>query len=150
MANQAIAEMLELFGQEQACYTSLLDLSRRQKAVIESGDTTALIRLLGQKQQVLGNVTRIEGELGVYKQDWPAFRETLDDNDRQVLDLALATVGELLAELIELEKDSELLLTRRREKSLDDLVNSSRRAAVRNSYLRRGESYSCFPDVASD
>jgi hypothetical protein len=134
VASSVIAELLELLGQEQACYTSLLDLSRRQRSVIEEHDVDRLLVLLGQKQQILTRVAGIEEQLRPYKERWKSLHESLDADDRQVLDLALSTVGELLSELIELEKASEQLLKGHRDRTLDELAATTHGTTVHQTY----------------
>ena len=134
MTDTDLKEVLEYFGQEQACYTALLDLSRRQKGVIETGTVDELLRILGQKQQLLAQVSDIENRLRQYKKNWQEIRTRLDQNDRAVLDLALSTVEELLAELIELEKQSEQLLTRRRDDTKQGLVEAAQGKTVHHAY----------------
>jgi hypothetical protein len=108
--NQELDELLEIFGQEQACYTSLLDLSRKQAMAIRTAALDELVDVLGQKQHVLSRLSQIETCLRPYKQNWADVQKSLDEAGRQVLDLALATVEELLSELIAREKESEQLM----------------------------------------
>lgn len=79
-------------------------------------------------------VGRIEEDLRPYKRSWRTLRASLDESSRQVLDLALATVEELLAELIALEKESERLLVARRDASKRELTEAIRGAAVHQAY----------------
>ena len=134
MTNQELHDLLEYFGQEHACYTSLLDLSRRQRGLIEDGDIDRLMEVLGQKQRILTTVEGIEERLSPYKQEWTSLREGLDEDDRQVLDLALSTVEELLAELIDLEKKSEQLLADCRDETQRQLSEAVRGNAVHRAY----------------
>lgn len=129
-----VRELLELFGQEQACYTALTDLSRRQKDVIESGEIDILLEILAQKQDVLERVGAIERQLSPYKGQWPLLRTQFDENDRQVLDMALATVEELLAALIAMERESEQLLGQKRDQSRRDFQKTERGAAAHQVY----------------
>lgn len=151
MTNQDLRDLLELFGREQACYTSLLDLSRRQKGVIEHGAVDDLLQILGQKQKVLSRVGEIENQLLPYKRNWTAVRSGLDENDRQVLDLALSTVEELLAELIALEKESEALLVKRRDLVEIELHDAVKGGAVHQAYQgKSGDAPSRILDVRGD
>lgn len=151
MTNQDLRDLLELFGREQACYTSLLDLSRRQKEVIEHGEVDDLLQILGQKQKVLARVGEIENQLLPYKRNWPAVRAGLDGNDRQVLDLALSTVEELLAELIALERHSEDLLVKRRDLVEVELHEAAKGGAVQQVYQGKiGDTPSRILDVRGD
>lgn len=106
----SLQELLEYLGQEQACYTALLDLSGRQRQALEIGSFDELLDIQSAKQELLGRVRAIESQIAPFKRQWASLRASLDDDDRQVLGLALATVEELLCELIALEKRSEALL----------------------------------------
>lgn len=103
-------ELLELFGREQACYTRLLDLSRRQKHCIADGRFDELSAIFRQKQVTLRRLQMLEEVMWPIKEDWNDIRQTLIPRERQVLDIALGTVEELLGELIALERESEQLL----------------------------------------
>lgn len=151
MTNQELRELLEYFGREQACYTALLDLSRRQKDVIENGDVDDLLQILGQKQKVLSRVGEVENQLLPYKRNWGAVRAGLDENDRQVLDMALASVEELLAELIALEKESEQLLMQRRDVVEIELQEVVKGGAVHQAYTnKQPEQPSRILDIRGD
>ncbi|MBY0588126.1 flagellar protein FlgN [bacterium] len=110
MKTKELQELLEYFGREQACYTSLLDLSRQQRMLIEDGQMDHLLAVLGHKQQILGQVSEIETRLRPFKENWDVVRQSLSRDDRGMVDDALSTVEELLGELIGLEKESEELL----------------------------------------
>jgi hypothetical protein len=111
VTRDALQQMLELLGQEQSCYTALLDLSRTQRRLIGAGLVKELPVLLAQKQRVLDRLNEVSARLRPTKLRWDLVRDSLDDNERQVLDLALATAEEILGELIASEKESEELLS---------------------------------------
>jgi hypothetical protein len=151
VTSREFRDLLELFGQEKACYTSLLDLSRRQKSVIEAGEVEALLTIISQKQSVLYQVAGVEDRLIPYKRNWRAVRESIDEDDRQMLDMALSTVGELLAELIALEKESEEILSHRRDQTRVELVEAARGRAVHEKYASGpADSPARYLDVRSD
>jgi hypothetical protein len=109
-----LAHLLELLGQEQACYTALLDLSRAQRRMLQENRLHRISELMREKQRVLDRLDLVERRLASAKNEWSAFRATLSDDDRQVLDLSLATAGEILGELISSEREAEGLLKTRR------------------------------------
>lgn len=151
MTNSDLDDLLEYLGQEQACYTSLLDLSRQQKEVITDGEVDDLLQTLSQKQKVLARIGEIETKLLPFKQNWGDVRASLDDDDRQVLDLALGTVEELLAELIALEKESEQLLVERRDRCQAELTETTHGARVTDAYApRRTPPSARFLDIRSE
>lgn len=134
MPHPELDELLELFGQEQACYTALLDLSRKQKETIVAGHVDPLLAILGEKQQVLARVANIEARLLPYKNRWHQMRETLEENSRQVLDLALSTVADLLGELISLEREGEQLLRSRRVEISEQIEEADKMRNLHQAY----------------
>lgn len=151
MVNSDLHDLLEYLGEEQACYTSLLDLSRQQKQIILGGDVDQLLVTLSQKQKILGKVGEIEQQLAPFKRNWRQVRSELDGNQKQVLDIALGTVEELLAELIALEKESEQLLIERRNQCEQELSETARGSQVTNAYSPRPDSSSSrYLDIRSE
>lgn len=114
MPRLELAHLLELLGQEQACYTALLDLSRAQRRMLHDGRLERIGDLMREKQRVLDRLDGIEQGLEEAKGDWKKLRSSLSEEDRQVLDLSLATAGEILGELISTERESEGFLRTRR------------------------------------
>ena len=110
LPSKDLAELLELFGQEQRCYTLLIDLSRLQQTSLKNSDATSIEEIDRRKQLALEEVSRIERRIQPYKRAWPKLRNSLSAEDRQMLDLALGSVEELLAELIAEETKSEAII----------------------------------------
>ena len=110
MPRDPVRRLLELFGEEQACYTALLDVSRRQNAALGRRSLRDLPRLLRDKDRLLDRLTEVETQLRPTKERWSAFAGKLDDDDRQMVDWALATNEDLLGELIAAERQGEALL----------------------------------------
>lgn len=138
MKTKELQDLLEYFGREQACYTSLLDLSRQQKQLIEEGDIDQLLTTLGHKQQILGRVAEIEAKLRPYKDRWSELRQTMSADDRSMIDLALSTVEDLLAELISTEQDCEKLLVGQINVVQNDLEEVSTARGVNDAYTMAG------------
>jgi hypothetical protein len=131
-----LQDLLEYFGREQACYTSLLELSRQQRLLIEDGQMDALLSVLGHKQQILGQVSEIEMRLRPYKENWDIVRTELSGDDRGIVDAALSTVEELLGELIEIEKESEQLLVSQMTTVRQELQEVTTAKGVHSAYAQ--------------
>lgn len=118
-ATDRLAEMLELFGREQRCYTSLIRMAKRLRQSIAAGDVRAADRILDEKHATLVEANHIERTLEPFKRDWMAIRRSLSIDERTVLDSALDCVEELLSELIDLERINERALAARLDASGD-------------------------------
>ena len=124
VTNSELQELLELFGQEQACYTVLLDLLSEQIHVLEKGLPCDDITFTQQKQEAIEKVQQLADTLKPMLVAWPAIRATLDQEERQILDLALSTIEEQLSELIASERRVEILLELRNASSDGDRLAS--------------------------
>ena len=110
MPREPVRRLLELFGEEQACYTALLDVARRQNSALRRSALRDLPRALRDKQRLIDRLADVDTRLRPTKERWSRFAGRLDDDDRQLLDWALATNQELLGELIAEERQGEALL----------------------------------------
>ena len=110
MPRDAVRRLLELFGEEQACYTALLDVARRQNGALRGRAACNVSALLRDKQRLLDRLAEVETRLRPTKDRWSAFAGRLDEDDRQLVDWALSTNEELLGELIAEERAGEALL----------------------------------------
>lgn len=140
MKTKELQDLLEFFGREQACYTSLLDLSRQQRQYIEQSDIDPLLAVLGHKQQILARVSEIESHLQPYKQNWSALRDSLSSDERSVVDSALSTVEELLAELISIERECEEMLVGKIDLVRRDVSQATQAKGVHSTYAPRRNS----------
>ncbi len=93
-----------------------------RKNFIKAGDVDRLFGVLNQKQVILARVARIEQQLEPFKNNWSVIRSRLDDDDRQVIDVALGSVEDLLAELIREERISETLLVEEKSRLEEELA----------------------------
>ena len=110
MPRDPVRPLLELFGEEQSCYTGLLDVARRQNAALRRRSLREVPALIRDKDRLLTRLADVEARLRPTKDRWTSFARTLDDADRQLVDWALSTNEELLGELIAAERSGEALL----------------------------------------
>lgn len=104
----------ELIHRKHAVLVELRDVGRRQRDVVESGETTALLELLGAKQSMIALLQQVERDLAPFHDDHPDERVWLSTDERQRCAQLAAECSQLLAEIVDLERTSAERLTERR------------------------------------
>lgn len=122
-----------LNARRQHC-RNLLDLSKRQRTLIDASDYSQLLSILGQKQRLLGRLDEINKDYPDLKTRWKQVRDTGDAEWRDDCEHVLAETESLLAELIEEEQNSTDHLTRRRDATQKELQAVSQGARVHDAY----------------
>lgn len=122
-----------LNARRQHC-RNLLDLSRRQRTLIDDSDYSQLLSILGQKQRLLGRLDELNKEHPDLKTRWKQIRDTGDAEWRDDCEHILAETESLLAELIEEEQHSTDHLTRKRDATQKELQAVSQGSRVHDAY----------------
>lgn len=126
--------LVALLRQEQSLYARFLDLSRRQLGVIEQGDVSELLSLLGRKQEVLGQVEGVEQQLAPAKRYWEQMRASFSEDQRSLVESLIQAVRRVLEELIALEKQGEESLQAQRRRTLARIEQTDRGSRLGDAY----------------
>jgi hypothetical protein len=100
-----------------ACLTQLRDLGRRQIALIDEGNVSGLLDVLGVKQRPLTDLQRIEQVLKPFRDQDPARRRWRTPADRDACAEQARQCEELLREIVTQEKRCESVLRLRRDET---------------------------------
>lgn len=121
-----------VFHERRTCFAGLLELSRRQPALIEQGDYSALLALLGRKQHLIDQLDRLAAAVPDVVTRWQSQKITLSDETRRVCDAELAAGEAVLQQILEIEQQSQQQLSERRDVVRHQLmgVASAGRAAA--------------------
>lgn len=109
---QLLDRLLGLYSAQQRLYGEVLDLSRRQRALVHEGAPLPRIRsLLDAKRSRLATINRLEATEETSKQQWRLGRREWSAESRATLHRALESVGQVIEEILacEEENDRELL-----------------------------------------
>ena len=126
--------LVGLLQQEKALYARFLELSGQQLAVIQGGDVSELLALLGRKQELLGQIDRVEQELSPAKENWDEVRASLSADERPAVEAMVEEVRRVLEELIALERKGEGLLRQQRQHTLDQIAQTERGCQLGSAY----------------
>jgi hypothetical protein len=112
----------------------LLELSRRQRDLIAGGEYTALLGVLGQKQQILGRLGRQQHTQPALVEFWRSRRDALPPDDRRRCEQLLAELDDVLARLVGEEQSSRESLARQRDATRGELEQLNQGADVHRAY----------------
>jgi hypothetical protein len=112
----------------------LAGLARKQLALAESGDTGELIKLLAAKDTVLAQLHTIERQLDPFRAEDPEARVWLSPGERVRCQEHVRQCDELLAATMNLERQAEAVMLRRRDQAAEQLVEVTGAAAAATAY----------------
>ena len=124
-------QLARLVEEKHACLVQLRDLGARQQELIERGEMTQLLRLLGSKHQLIAALQRIEAELAPFRGQDPEARVWRSPETRAACASRVAASRELLDAVVNLEKSNESLMLARQQSVADRLhqVHAAERAS---------------------
>ncbi len=128
------AGILDVMKKKRQHFRSLLDLSRRQRGLIDSSEFSQLLTVLGQKQRLLGRLEELNKQYPDLRSLWGAQKETGDPEWRDDCEHVLAETEVILAELLQEEQQSTDHLAKRRDDTRKELQTVSQGTAVNEAY----------------
>jgi hypothetical protein len=109
-------------------------LGHRQLALIETAEMTGLVKLLAAKQTVLAQLQIVERQLDPFRNEDPERRAWSSAAERAACQSQAERCNALLAEVIELERQGEAAMLRRRDATALALVSAQTAADARSAY----------------
>jgi hypothetical protein len=134
MHESNLPEFERLLEDRRSHCARLLELSRRQRDLIASGDYTTLLSVLGQKQQILAGLDVHKTRQPALIAFWQRQRNILPAEDRQRCEALLAEVDRVLALLVGEEEASSASLVRQRDATRSELEQLNRGSEVHRAY----------------
>jgi flagellar biosynthesis/type III secretory pathway chaperone len=113
----------------------LAQLARRQLVLARDGDMSDLLKLLAAKQTVLGQLQIVEQRLDPFRSQNPDERVWASSADRARCQQQASRCDELLAETMQLERQGESEMVRRRDSASTALNHFSAAADAQVAYL---------------
>jgi hypothetical protein len=114
-SEHAIAQLVAGYSEECTLYQMLFGLTSRQRRCLgDGGDLTEFVELIGEKDRVLGQITALEAELDPLRSAWISAGSSLRDTVAERLNPVFDEIITTIQRTVELEKDNECLLERRR------------------------------------
>ena len=97
-----------------ACYKQLAKLAELQHEHVRQSQTELLLEVLGKRQSVLDQVSRLEATISTAKRDWTQYLRGLKSADRSRAEGLLAETRRLLERITAADRDDALVLQQRK------------------------------------
>ena len=143
-------KLARLIVKKHEILVQLRDLARRQSDLICSGDMTRLLSLLSAKQHSLLELQAVEKELDPFRSQDPDERQWRSAELRQRVRQAATANETMLQEIMDVERDCESRLSRRRDDTAARLQGAHDKSSARNAYLQDSGTAARRIDLASE
>jgi hypothetical protein len=124
-----------LITSKQQVLEILVELSRRQLALIAAGEMTTLIKLLAGKQTVMNQLQILEHELTPFRGEDPERRIWNSPCERTACQVRAEQCNRLLADAMALEKQAEAAMVDRRNSAATALAGIQAGADAKAAYV---------------
>ncbi|MBN2712295.1 MAG: flagellar export chaperone FlgN [Planctomycetes bacterium] len=104
---EAAPVLAELLEKQLAIYGSVLDLSRSQRQLIDSGDTSDLMQLLSEKQKLIAEIESVSAVIAPLQNACEGAGDSIPGEVRERIENALAGLRATLAEIVALEDEGQ-------------------------------------------
>jgi flagellar biosynthesis/type III secretory pathway chaperone len=127
-----------LITAKQQVLEILVQLGRKQVAMITAGDMTSLLKLLGGKQSVMSHLQMIEQALTPFRDEDAESRVWETPTHRAACQARADQCNALLGEAMQLEQIAETEMVKRRDCAQASLTNVQAAADARAAYIPLG------------
>jgi len=134
MSTLSTTHLADLIRRKHDVLAQLCDVGRRQKEIVEQGETAALLQLLAAKQKMITVMQQVERELMPYHAEDPNARVWASAEARAHCAAQAAECNRLLAEVVELERHSAEQMTVRRNEVAAQLRQAYTAGQARHAY----------------
>jgi hypothetical protein len=112
-------------------------LSAQQGERIQSGDTTALMRVLAQRQEIIDCLTHLNSELEPFRREWEWCMGRLPGGERTSMEAKVRELGEMIDRIWASDDADRAQLERQRSAVSSELSNLSRGRVAMHAYSVR-------------
>lgn len=127
--------LANLIAQKLQLVELLAKLSRAQMELIDGGDMNRLLTVLAAKQRLLNQLQQLEQALVPFRDEDPDQRVWASAEARELCRLNAARSEQLLAEIMQLERQGEAEMIRRRDETARRLEEVECAARAHTAYV---------------
>lgn len=131
------ASLIELLERQRALVGELSELARQQAGLTESGQTEALLQLLGRRQEIIDRFAVTQDDLGrLTGRLSERVRDLAEPQRRQVRSL-IDEIGEAMADVLQRDEQDQEALRASRDRVRRDIATVDTSKQAHRAYVRR-------------
>lgn len=147
MHTQRLAQLVD---RKREVLVHLRSLGMRQLELVAGDDWSQLTKVLSTKQRLLDMLSDLERELAPFRNEPPEFRVWASDAAREACRRHADDCAALLAEVMQLEREGERAMIRRRDETARLLSGMHVTAAAHSAYVADDRPASLGLDLVSE
>lgn len=114
-----------LLRRQRDLYRRLSQLVERQRSLVTAGDPAPLLGILGERQEVVGQLVQLSRDLAPHRDRWSSTRERFSASDRAEAEAILTEVNTVLGRVMDADERDARLLSARKGKTAQALQGMS-------------------------
>ncbi|MCH2115166.1 MAG: hypothetical protein MK171_09700 [Pirellulales bacterium] len=134
--------MTALIAKRLSCLTKLRDLGCKQSDLVTAGAISDLLRLIAAKNQLFVMLQAVEQQLTPYHADEPENRQWESSEQRTHCATQVSASTQLLEEVMQLERDNEKKMVRRRDALAGQFQAAHATSAAHTAYRTQQQPWS--------
>lgn len=127
-------DIIAALEEQVGCYQRLAKLSELQHEHVQHSQTDELLDVLGRRQDVLNQVSRLEQSIGPVKRRWSDYTGSLSEELRVKADHLLNETRRLLAEITTADRNDAMVLQQQKINLGRQIVQASQAKKLNRSY----------------
>jgi len=149
MSSLSTDKLADLIEQRYRCLQQLRNLGIKQSELITAGEMGPLMRLIAAKNQLIAALQTIEKELTPFHAQDPETRQWPTATARAKSAQTASAGEQLLAEVMELERQNEQTMIERRDQVASQLQAAQAAGTARGAYQAHQRSAPSGPHVSA-
>jgi len=127
-------ELAKRLREQTGICASLLELSRKQGALIAANDGDELLRVLSEKQRLIERHQEIQKDAEVWRERWETERERLPESERRPVEEAWEALRSAMGEVVKVEEEARSALQESQNATGEDLNRVQKGKQVHRAY----------------
>lgn len=124
----------QLMHRKLRVVSKLLELTRKQAALVEESEMNSLLSVLGEKQKLLSDLAIVEKRLSPFRDQEPESRRWRSEDEKKDCAKRIQACEQMLAEMIALENESQESLIEKRDRTYLQLQKLDQGSRVHGAY----------------
>lgn len=126
--------LASILDEQRRVCLELEQLSTQQAEWIQNGDTGSLMRVLGERQELINRLSHLNSELEPYRREWDWCMSRLPGEERTQMESAARELRVLVDRIWARDEEDRKALERQRSAVSAELTNLSRGRVAMNAY----------------